>query len=141
MKRSSPSLLPFFYVLIFCKVPISKTMRTNMFGVDSLSSSLAVFRCVVLCSFIHVILTSFFKVTFQTMSEHHWTKQNWIRVVEYSCSKVSCPSEVPRCVRELIFKVIKEAKLICVRSIISCSRVLTKFQPVCINFIRNFKIL
>ena len=49
MKRSSPSLLPFFYVLIFCKISISITMTANMFGVDSLSSSLTVFRCVVLC--------------------------------------------------------------------------------------------
>ena len=57
------------------------------------------------------------------MSERHWTKQNRIRVVEYSRFEVSDPSEVPRFVRELIFNVFQEVKLICVRSIKSCSRV------------------
>ena len=28
------------------------------------------------------------------MSEHHWTKQNWIRVVKYLSAKVSGPSDV-----------------------------------------------
>ena len=36
MKRPSHSLLSFFYVLNFCKIPISITITANMFGVDSL---------------------------------------------------------------------------------------------------------
>ena len=37
------------------------------------------------------------------MSEHHGTKQNWIRVSEYSSAKISGPSEVLHFVGELIF--------------------------------------
>ena len=55
------------------------------------------------------------------MSEHHWTKQNRICVAEYSSAEVSGPSEVPRIAGKLIFYLIKEVKLICVCSIISCS--------------------
>ena len=72
---------------------------------------------------VKAIFDIFFKITFQIISEHDWTKQNRIRLVEYSCSEVSGPSEVPRFVRELIFKLFKEVKLICVCLIIPCSRV------------------
>ena len=37
-----------------------------------------------------------FKINFQIMSEHHCTKQNWIRLVELFYVEVSDPSEVPR---------------------------------------------
>ena len=37
------------------------------------------------------------------MSERQWTKQNRIRVVEYSSFEVSDPCEVPRIVGKLIF--------------------------------------
>ena len=37
------------------------------------------------------------------MSEHHWTKQNWIRVAEYLSAEVSCPSEVPQIADKKIF--------------------------------------
>ena len=37
------------------------------------------------------------------MSEQKLAQQNQIRLVEYSCTEVSDPSEVPRFVRELIF--------------------------------------
>ena len=37
------------------------------------------------------------------MSEQNYTRQIWIRLVEYSCAKVSDPSEVPRFVGELFF--------------------------------------
>ena len=53
------------------------------------------------------------------MSEHHLTKQNRICLpIEYSSAEVSGPSEVPRFVQELIFKLVKEVKLICMGSII-----------------------
>ena len=39
----------------------------------------------------------FFKITSKIMSEHHWTKQNQIRLVKYSFFKVSGPSEVCVC--------------------------------------------
>ena len=45
----------------------------------------------------------FFKITFQIMPEHHWTKQNRIRVVEYSSTEVSNPSEMPRFVEKFSF--------------------------------------
>ena len=36
------------------------------------------------------------------MSEHHWTKQNRIRVVKYSSAEVSGPSDVPWLAGKLI---------------------------------------
>ena len=49
----------------------------------------------------------FFIITLKTMSEHHLTKtkQNQIRLVEYSCAEVSGSSEVLRFVWELILLV------------------------------------
>ena len=67
---------------------------------------------------VHVDL--FFKITFQIMFEQNYTKQIWIRLVKYSCAKISGPSKVPRFVPKLIFK---EVKLIYVHSIILRSRV------------------
>ena len=57
------------------------------------------------------------------MSKHHWTKQNRICLVKYLSAEVSDLSKVPRFVRELIFLLVQEVKLICVRSIILCLRV------------------
>ena len=37
------------------------------------------------------------------MPKQKWTGQNWIRLVEYSSSEVSDPSEVPRIVGKLFF--------------------------------------
>ena len=68
-------------------------------------------------------LASYFFEQVKTWPEQKWTRQIWIRLVEYSSAKFSDPSEVPRFVRELIFSVFKEVKLICVRLIKSCSRV------------------
>ena len=45
----------------------------------------------------------------KTGSEHKW---NRIRLVEYSFAELLDPSEVPRFVRELIFNLVKEVKLI-----------------------------
>ena len=45
------------------------------------------------------------------------------RILYIHSAEVSDLSEVPRFVREIIFKVIKEVKLVSVRSIISCSHV------------------
>ena len=45
----------------------------------------------------------FFKITLQITPEQKCTQQNQIRLVEYSCTKVSGPSEMHRFVRELIF--------------------------------------
>ena len=50
-----------------------------------------------------LFLTSFFKITYQIMSEQKRTRKNRICFVEYSCSEVSGPSEVPRFVRGLSF--------------------------------------
>ena len=52
-------------------------------------------------SFLWSIFTSF-QNSFKIISKHHWTKQNQIRLVEYSCSEVSGLSEVPRFVRKII---------------------------------------
>ena len=38
----------------------------------------------------------FFKKTFQIMSEPKFNQKNWFDLVEYSCTKVSGSSEVPR---------------------------------------------
>ena len=46
------------------------------------------------------------------MPEQKQTTQIWIRLVEYSSAEVSDPSEVPRFVRELMFNVFQEVKLI-----------------------------
>ena len=43
-----------------------------------------------------LFLTSFFKITFQTMSKQLWNTQSQIRLVKYPCAKVSDPSEVSR---------------------------------------------
>ena len=59
------------------------------------------------------------------MSEQKCSQKNRIRLVEHSFAEVSDPSEVLRFVQEWIFKVVKEVKVICVRSILSCSRVPT----------------
>ena len=48
-------------------------------------------------------LTSFFKITFQITSEQKWTQKIWIRLVKYSCAKISDLSEVPRLGGNLIF--------------------------------------
>ena len=56
--------------------------------------------CLPLCD---PFLTSFFKITFQIMSKHHWTKQNRIHLVESSCDEISDPSEVPWFDGKLIF--------------------------------------
>ena len=53
--------------------------------------------------FVKLSFEPFFKITFQTMPEQKCTKQNQIRLVGYSCSEVSDPSDVPRFVGELIF--------------------------------------
>ena len=37
-----------------------------------------------------------FKIAFNIMSEAKFTRKNRIRLVEYSCSEVSCPSEMSR---------------------------------------------
>ena len=71
----------------------------------------------------HPCLTSFFEITFQIMSKPTFTRKNRFRLVKYSCAEVSGSSEVPRFVRELNLKVIKEVQLICARSIISCSQI------------------
>ena len=52
-----------------------------------------------------------------------YTRKIWIRLVEYSSSKVSDPSGVPRIVGKLIFLLVKEVKLIRVSLMILCSRV------------------
>ena len=51
------------------------------------------------------------------------TRQIWIRLVKYSSTKVSDLSEGPQIIGKLIFHLVKEVKLICVHSIILCSRV------------------
>ena len=48
--------------------------------------------------FMQSILTSFFKTTFHIPSKQKHTKQNRIRLVKFSCAKVSGPSEVCVCV-------------------------------------------
>ena len=57
------------------------------------------------------------------MHEQKYTQKIQICLVEYLSAEVSDPSEVPQFVQELIINVVKEVKLICVRSIILCSRV------------------
>ena len=75
--------------------------------------------CLFLCDpFWHI-----FNITFQITSKQKQTSQIQIRLVEYSSFEVSDPSEVPRFLTKLIFQLVKEVKLICVRSIKSCSRV------------------
>ena len=54
-------------------------------------------------------------------SQQKGTRQIWIRLVKYSASELSDPSEVHRMVGKLIVRLVKEVKLICVSSIISCS--------------------
>ena len=61
----------------------------------------------------------FFK-TCDNRAPTKYTKQNQIRPVEYSCAKFSGPSGVPRFVRELVFWIFKEVKLVCVFLIIEC---------------------
>ena len=51
------------------------------------------------------------------MPKQKWTGQNRIRLVEYSGSEVSDPSEVPQIIGKLFFQLVKEVKLICVRLI------------------------
>ena len=63
-----------------------------------------------------------FKTTSQITPKQKYNK-NQIRLVKYSCTEVSGPSDVTRFVRELIFYLVKELKLICVHSIILCPRV------------------
>ena len=65
---------------------------------------------------------SFFKHV-KTGLQQKYSEQNRIRLVKYSSAEVTDPSEVPWFARELIFKVIKEVNLICLRSMASCSRV------------------
>ena len=43
------------------------------------------------------------------MSEHHWTKQNQIRLVKYLPDEVLDLSQVPRFIRELIFSYIRKS--------------------------------
>ena len=54
------------------------------------------------------------------MSGQKYTKQNWICLVNYSCAEISDPYEVSRFSQELIFKLVKEVKLIRLCSAISC---------------------
>ena len=49
------------------------------------------------------ILTSYFLKTSTNMVPKRGTRQIWIRLVEYSGSKVSDPSEVPRISDKLMF--------------------------------------
>ena len=55
------------------------------------------------------------------MPKQKWTGQNWIRLIKYSSSEVSDPSDVLWIDGKLIFKLVKEVKLIHVSSVISCS--------------------
>ena len=48
-------------------------------------------------------LTSYFLKQVKVWPQQKYTQQIWIRLVEYSSSKVSGPSEVPRFVFKLIF--------------------------------------
>ena len=49
------------------------------------------------------ILTSYFLKQVKTWPKQKYTRQIWIRLVEYSPAEVSDPSEGPRFVRKLIF--------------------------------------
>ena len=76
--------------------------------------------------FVYIFVWSFFNSYFLSIrkgSQQKYTRQIWIHPVKYSSAEVSDPYEVPRFVRELIFNVGKEVKLICMRSIISPSRI------------------
>ena len=42
------------------------------------------------------------------MSEQNYTRQIWIRLVEYSCAEVSDPSEVPWFDGKLIFSQLRK---------------------------------
>ena len=54
--------------------------------------------------------------------EQNYTKQNWIRLVKYSCAKVSGPSGASIS-KEIDFLVFKEVKLVYACLIIECLRV------------------
>ena len=53
--------------------------------------------------FLWSFLTSYFLKQVKTWCQQKYTQQIWIRLVEYSSSKVSGPSKVPRFVSKLIF--------------------------------------
>ena len=53
------------------------------------------------------------------------------------CAEVSGPSEVPQFVGELIFQLFKETKLVCLCSIIECSRVQVIASSTKHQFLRN----
>ena len=55
------------------------------------------------------------------MPKQKYTRQNWINLIEYSSAEVSDPSEGPRIDGKLIFYLVKEVKLICMRLITSFS--------------------
>ena len=57
----------------------------------------------VLSIFVKFIFDLFFQNNFPTSVQRKKSKQIWIRLVEYSSSEVSGPSEVPRFVGKLIF--------------------------------------
>ena len=73
--------------------------------------------------FVWSIFHLFFKITSKIIPKQKCTQQIWIRLVKYSSAEVSDPSKGPRIDGKLIFYLVKEVQLICVRSIISCSRV------------------
>ena len=65
----------------------------------------------------------FWTITFQKLIMELRSPKIWIRLVKYSSSDVSNASEMPQSHCKLMFYLYKEVKLVCVRSIISCSRV------------------
>ena len=90
---------------------------------DQIKKALGTDKPDLLCIFCVIHFDLFFRITFQIAPEPKCTQKNRMRLVEHSCSEVSDPFEVPWFVRESIFKVVQEVKLICVRLIISCLRV------------------
>ena len=74
-----------------------------------------------------IIFDLLFLKQVKTRPEQKLTRQIWIRLVEYSSAEVSDLSEGPRIDVKLIFYLVKEVKLICVRLIILCLRVPVMF--------------
>ena len=58
------------------------------------------------------------------MAEQKYTRQIWTHLVKFLSAEVSDPYEGPRVDGKLIFYLVEEVKMICVRSIISRLRVL-----------------
>ena len=94
-----------------------------------------IFRVYFLWSFFGLL---FFK-TGEDMTPTKYSRKIWIRLVEYSSSEVSDPSEVPRFVGKSFFYLVKDFKLICVRLIISRSCVQAIVQYACIDLYSNIK--